>query len=287
LLDRPVIRDPSFRKAVSAIRRGDVAALESLLDAEPRLLRESIREPDCYRAATRHQYFLDPRLFWFVANNLQWMKRIPANIVDVAAAMIARGVAQVDLDYALELVMTSASAREEGQQVPLMRAILAAGGSPSEAAIEMALGHCELDPVRLLLDAGHPMTAPIAAAIGETDRLRALLRAAPAEARQSALAMAVINRQPACVSAALEAGADPNLFMPVHSHSVPLHQATLHEDLASMEQLMAHGARTDIRDRLWKGTPLDWAMHEGKARARDWLESHARPSQDHASEPEP
>ncbi len=38
LLDRPVIRDPAFRGAVEAIHAGDVAALERLLDAEPRLL---------------------------------------------------------------------------------------------------------------------------------------------------------------------------------------------------------------------------------------------------------
>ncbi|MEA3016775.1 MAG: hypothetical protein QOI38_1497, partial [Sphingomonadales bacterium] len=241
LLDRPVIRDPSFRAAVEAIRRGDAEALGALLDAEPRLLRERIEEPDCYRAARRHQYFLDPRLFWFVADNPAWMKRMPANIVEVAEAMIGRGVEKADLDYALELVMTSSSAREEGRQLPLMRALLAAGGAPSAGSIEMALAHGELEPVRALVKLGWPTTAPIAAAFGETGRLRERLGSASTEERQSALAMAVINAKPEAVAAALGSGADPDAFKPVHSHSTPLHHAVLNEDLASMELLVDHG----------------------------------------------
>ena len=32
------------------------------------------------------------------------------------------------------------------------------------------------------------------------------------------------------------------------------------------------GARTDIADKLWNGTPLDWAIHLGKDRARARLD---------------
>jgi ankyrin repeat protein len=53
LLARPVIRDPAFRAAVAALQRGDVAALARLLDDEPRLLRDRILEPECYREASR------------------------------------------------------------------------------------------------------------------------------------------------------------------------------------------------------------------------------------------
>ena len=273
LLDRPVIRDPSFRAAAEAIRRGDARALGTLLDREPRLLRERIVEPDCYRAAQRHQYFLDPKLFWFVADNPGWMKRMPANIVEITETMIARGVDKADLDYALELIMTSSSAREQGHQQPLMRVLLAAGGAPSARSIEMALAHGELEPVRMLVAEGHETTAPIAAAIGDAAELSALLGSTSDEERQSALAMAVINARPEAVAAALEAGADPDRFMPVHSHSTPLHHAVLNEDLGTMELLTAHGARTDIRDLLWRATPLEWAIHEDKPRAQTWLEA--------------
>ena len=46
------------------------------------------------------QYFGDPKLFWFIANNPTLMKRMPDNIVEVAETMIARGVDKADLDYA-------------------------------------------------------------------------------------------------------------------------------------------------------------------------------------------
>jgi hypothetical protein len=39
-----------------------------------------------------------------------------------------------------------------------------------------------------------------------------------------------------------------------------------------MELLVARGAHTDIADKLWNATPLGWAIHQGKDRARAWLE---------------
>lgn len=272
LLDRPVIRDPSFRAAVNAIHAGDVTALSRLLDAEPRLLRERIVEPACYREAGRGQYFLDPKLFWFIANNPTLMKRMPDNIGAIAAAMIARGVEKADLDYALELTMTSAPAREQGHQRGLIAQLLKAGATASATAIDMALGHRELAPIRALLDAGYPMTAAIAAAMGQAERLRELLQTAPAAVAQAALGIAVINGHVAAARVALDAGADCNQFLPVHQHSVPLHQAALDENIELMELLLARGARTDIRDTLWNSTPLGWAQHEGKAKAAAFLE---------------
>ena len=177
LLDERFIADPSFRAAVDAIHAGDAAALATLLDAEPRLLRERIMGPDVYRKVRRHQYFLDPKLFWFVANNPTLVDRMPPNIVDVARVMIDRGVDQADLDYALELTMTSSVAREQGLQLPLMRTLLAAGARATPDAIAMAAAHRELDALRALLDGGQPMTAQIAASLGANDELRELLRA--------------------------------------------------------------------------------------------------------------
>jgi hypothetical protein len=272
LLDRPVIRDPSFRAAVDALQRGDAPALARLIDDEPRLLRERILEPDCYREASRSQYFRDPKLFWFVANNPTLMKRMPANIVEVAGIMIARGVDRSDLDYALELVMTSAPARDQGLQIPLLDALIKAGATPTPQAIDTTLAHRELPPVLALLQAGHPVTAAIAAALGHTDLLAGLLRAAPADEVQRALGMAVINGQVEAARQAIDAGADVNAVLPVHSHSTPLHQAAIDENLELLKLLVARGARPDIADTLWGSTPLGWAIHQGKARARAYLE---------------
>jgi ankyrin repeat protein len=272
LLDRPVIRDPSFRAAVTALQRGDVAALARLLDDEPRLLHDRILEPACYREASRSQYFRDPKLFWFIANNPNLMKRMPDNIVEVAETMIARGVDKSDLDYALELVMTSSPAREHGLQIPLLDRLTKAGATPTAKSIDVTLAHWELEPIQALLRAGHPMTAPIAAALGRTDRLEPLLREASPEEIQNALGMAVINRQVEAARLALDAGADVNAFLPIHHHSTPLHQAAIDDNLELIDLLLARGARTDIADKLWNSTPLGWARHQGKSRAADYLE---------------
>jgi hypothetical protein len=69
----------------------------------------------------------------------------------------------------------------------------------------------------------------------------------------------------------------------------PLDAAALAGDVAAVRRLLAAGepvdgetvtplwlacagARTDIRDTLWNGTPLGWAIHKHRARARTHLE---------------
>ncbi len=272
LIDRPVVRDPSFRAAIAALQAGDAAALGRLLDAEPRLLRERIVEPDCYREAERPQYFRDPKLFWFIANNPTLMQAMPASLVDVARTMLDRGVNRADIDYALELVMTSSPAREQGLQGPLVALLLAAGGTASPQAILATLAHREVAPVQALLDAGYPLTAPIAAAMGRVDRLPELLRAASPDDVQAALGLAVLNRCNDAAQMALDAGAEPGGFLPIHAHSTALHQAALDGNLDLISLLVARGAPTDIRDTLWDGTPVGWAEHAGQTAAVELLE---------------
>jgi ankyrin repeat protein len=54
---------------------------------------------------------------------------------------------------------------------------------------------------------------------------------------------------------------------------MPLHQAALNGEIELMKLLVAHGARLDIRDTLWDGTPLGWAMHNKQAEAEAYLRS--------------
>jgi peptide-methionine (S)-S-oxide reductase len=273
LLDRSTIADPSFRAAVDAIHAGDVATLERLLDAEPRLVRERILGPEAYRLAKRHQYFRDPKLLWFVANNPTLMAHMPDNITEMARVMIDRGVEQVDLDYTLGLVMTSSVAREQGHQRPLMRILLAAGANPNAQTIASAAAHFELDALRALLEAGVPMTAPMAAALGENDALRALIASAGPSDVATAFGLAAINGRLEATRIALDAGADVNAYLPIHAHSTALHQGALLDRADLVELLLARGANPHARDKLWDGTPLDWATHENRAIARAALEA--------------
>jgi peptide-methionine (S)-S-oxide reductase len=267
LLDTPVIRDKRFRAAVAAIHDGDVEGLGRLLDQHPDLLTMRAIEPDCYREG----YFRNPKLFWFIANNPTLMKKVPENIADIAQALIARGVETADLNYALELVMSAGGAMPAEKQAALIPLLLDAGATATADSIAMALAHRCVAPIEALLSRGHGMTVAIAASLDRRAELASLLPGASAEERQAGLGLAVINRHREAALLCLEAGADPNQFLPVHRHSLPLHQAALDDDVAMLRLLVEHGARLDIKDTLWRSTPLGWAVHTGKAAAEAYL----------------
>jgi len=273
LLDRPVIRDPDFRAAVTAIRAGDVDGLGRLLDQHPELLHMRAIEPDCYP----RDYFRDPKLFWFIANNPTVMQKVPANIAAITQAMIDRGVEQADLDNTLELVISNSDEIMGGHQAEVLATLLAGGAKASPWALVVALAHWQHAPVQALLDHGVPMTAPVAAALGRNDELAALLPRTSAEDRQTALGLAVINRQLEAARLCLDAGGDVNSLLPVHKHSTPLHQAAINDDVAMLELLVARGARLDTHDTLWDATPLNWAVHNGKTAAEAYLRSLTSP----------
>lgn len=258
LLARPVIRNPELRDAVAAIHGGDVAAIERL---PPELLHRRIVEPAEYGDS----YFHNPMLLWFVAGNPS-LRRLPDNIAGVTRALMSLGPAQDDRDYTLGLVMSSALAHEHGHQIPLMNELLDAGATATPDAVAGALAHQGLDAVRELIRRGHPMTAPIAAALGG-------LQAPQPHEAQLSLAVAVINDRVDAARAALEAGADVNAFLPIHEHSTALHQAALTDDPEMLALLVSHGARRDIKDTVWGGTALDWAIHDECQQARAFLEA--------------
>jgi peptide-methionine (S)-S-oxide reductase len=290
LLDRGTIPDPSFRAAVAAIRTGDAAALARLIDAEPRLLHERIEQPAILRSPPHSGYFADPKLLWFIAWNPQPREPMPPTITEIARVMIERGAERSDLDYALELVMSSSAARDAGAQVPLMHVLLAAGANATPRAIAVCAAHRERDALRALLAAGHPRTPPIAAALGDVDALRALLPTADPADVGAAFGFAVINAEIDAARLTLSAGADPNAFLPVHAHSTALHQAANADDVPLIDLLLAHGACLDVRDTLWDGTPHDWALYLDKpaaaaalaaaAQRRSRLPDHAAPGLD-------
>ncbi len=267
LLDRGTIADLAFREAVAALHAGDAERLAALLDAKPYLLTERIEEPAIWREAKRHQYFHDPKLFWFVANNPRLVDPMPANIGALARLMLDRGIAQADRDYALELVMSGAAAREQGLQEPLMSVLLAAGARASPKAVNVAGAHRECDALRTLLAHGYRMSAPIAAALGMREELREVLKVVDRGQVRDAFALAVINGRHEAAEMTLAKGANVNAFLPVHAHSTALHNAANDGDVRMIALLLAAGAHTDTRDLLWDGTPLDWALHAGHSAA--------------------
>jgi hypothetical protein len=188
LLDRTNIIDPAFRAAVAAIHTGDVATLERLLDENPDLQRRRNVEPEPYRQAKRHDYFRDPKLFWYVANNPTLIDRLPSNIVDVARVMIGRGVEQTDLDYALALLMSGGEVGEVGAARSLMSFLLDAGAVANREAILVTAGHWQPEALRALLNRGQRESPLIAAALGDVASLSELLQGAdPADIQDASV----------------------------------------------------------------------------------------------------
>jgi peptide-methionine (S)-S-oxide reductase len=273
LLDRSRIVDPAFRDAVAAIHAGDVATLERLLDENADLLQRRNVEAEAYRRAKRHDYFRDPKLFWYVANNPTAIERLPENIADVARVMIERGVEQTDLDYALALLMSGGEVGEAGAARSLMSVLLAAGAVANRETILVTAGHWQSEALRALLERGHRASPLIAAALGDVASLSVLLRGADPADVQDAFGLAIINRHLDAAQVALDMGADVNAALPVHSHSTALHQAAAFDSGEMIAFLVARGARLDTRDTLWDGTPLDWASHAKNDVARAALEN--------------
>ena len=56
-----------------------------------------------------------------------------------------------------------------------------------------------------------------------------------------------------------------------HSHSTPLHQAICAGHAEVVQLLVKRGARLDIRDTIYQGTPLGWAIHCEKPTIAEYL----------------
>ena len=255
--------DATFARAVALLDAGDAAGLGRLLD----------EHPDLVRARTdfgSEAYFLRPYLLWFVAENPVRNGRLPANIASIARLLIDRGADQ--LEYTLELVCSGRVPRECGVQLALIDILCDAGANPG-AAMRTALAHKELQAVDRLLERGAPNTLLVATCLGRP--IESLLDGAPQAERQEALAAAAFYGNARAVERLLAAGVDVNAFSPpgFHAHATPLHHAVDSGSLDCVRVLAGGGARLDIEDRVYQGTPLGWAEHLGRPEIAEFLRS--------------
>lgn len=266
------ITDRRFRQAVDLLDDGDVEGLRSLLGDAPGLATQRVRFEG-------GNYFREPSLLEFVAENPVRHDGLPPAIVDVARVILDSG-AQSDrraVQATLNLVASGRVARECGVQIALIGLLCDHGADP-DAAVGAALGHGEFEAVDALIARGASVDLRVAAATGRLDDARRTVATATAEDRHLAFAWAAQFGHRSIVALLLDLGEDPSRFNPqgAHSHSTPLHQAALsgHEDTVRL--LIEHGARLDIKDILWDGTPADWADHGGHPEIAAYLRAASR-----------
>jgi hypothetical protein len=263
------VTDPLFRHAIDLMDAGAADALRALLRAHPALASQRV-------LLEGTNYFREPSLLEFVAENPTRNGRLPRNAADIAHTIIDAG-AKNDrraLDEALALVSSSKVARESGVQNDLIRVLCAAGADPNHATPSPLL-YGEFAAVEELIRCGARVGLIVASATGRLAEAAAALPEADEPERLQALALATQFGHLDIVRLLIEAGVDPNRFSPGgHSHATPLHQAALNNRVDIARYLVEHGARTDIADVLHNGTPLGWARHAGNDEvAQYFLES--------------
>jgi ankyrin repeat protein len=134
-----------------------------------------------------------------------------------------------------------------------------------------ALAFGMIDAAKALAKRGAHIDLPAAAGLGLVDDAVRLLPAADAEARHRALSLAAQHGHAEIVRLLLDAGEDPNRYNLEgnHAYATPLHQAVVDGHDTVVRLLVGRGSRLDIRDTIWQGTPLGWALYGGgKAQAK-------------------
>ena len=259
------IEDAVFRHAVDLLDTGDVAGLRAHLRRHPNLTRQRV-------VFEGGNYFRNPTLLEFIAENPVRRGKLPGNIVQIANVILEAGVERSSINEALMLVATGSVPRECGVQRALID-LLCDYGADSDSAIEAAALQGELPAVEALIARGARVTLPVAAALGRVKEVRRSLPNADSHQRHLALAFAAQFNRVEVVRLLLDAGEDPNRYHPVggHSHATPLHQAagSGFEEMARL--LVERGARLDLKDILWHGTPADWARYAGKIQLEAYL----------------
>ena len=262
------IEDVTFRRAVDLVDAGDVAGLRAHLQQHPSLVHQRV-------VFEGGNYFRNPSLLEFVAENPVRHGSLPANIVEVARVILEAGAERSAIMEALMLICTGKVPRASRVQLPLMDLLCDYGADPN-TAIRAAALHGEFEAVNGLILRGAHIDLPVAAALGRIHDAHRLLATASPEDRQLALSLAADSGHVEVVRLLLDAGENPNRYNPVggHSHTTPLHQAAGagHEEVVKL--LVERGARLDMKDILWHATPAGWARHAGNRAIEAYLLAH-------------
>ncbi len=284
--DGPVVR---FETAVDALVAGDAATLRSMLLETPELVRA--------RSIRRHHATL---LHYVGANGVEGARqKTPANAVEIAKILLDAGAevdALADMYDAkcttMSMLVSSSHPDNAGVQGVLAETLLDYGaalegpGSNWQSALMTALAFGYPRTAETLARRGAPVdNIGAAAGLGRLEDAARLLPAADGRSKQIALALAAQHGHADVVQLLLKGGVDPNRYNPdgFHSHSTPLHQAISSDHLDVVRLLVDSGARLDIKDTVYQGTPLSWANYLGRTAIADYLRTKGNPITDTAT----
>ena len=275
--------DSQFQPAVAAMDDGKPDQLEQILINNPRLVHERLKSPgkwltDKVGNATKG-FFKNPYLLWFIAEDPVRNNKLPSNIASSAAVIInfAREEKvkslQEQLDYALKLVSWSWVARESGVQIALIDVLVDAGAS-LEGTPDAALVNSNFEAADHLVKRGAKLSLATAVSLGRFKEAKELIDQTPDKDRQMAFTLAALKGKADGVKFLMEN--IPHIDINknesgLYEHASPVHHAVDSGSLEAVRLLVEAGANLKKKDKIYKGTPLDWAIHLGKNEIVEYL----------------
>jgi ankyrin repeat protein len=280
-----------FESGVEAVIDGDTATLATLLREHPEIVgsrsaRVTHFDPPVHRATLLH---------YIAANGVEgYRQRTPANAVDIARLLLEAGA---DVDAladmyggrctTMTMLVSSSPPAHAGVQVALVDTLLDFGAAvePRGAGewtspLMTALAFGFRDAAEALVRRGARVDSLAAAAgMGRVAEARGLLATSTPAERHRAMALAAQHGHADVLQLLLDSGEDPNRYNPKgnHGHSTPLHQAVWSGHDVVVRLLVERGARLDIKDTIYEGTALGWAVYGGRADIADYLRARGAP----------
>jgi ankyrin repeat protein len=271
-----------FEAAAESVIQGDIETLTQLLHTNPELTQaRSTRvtqfDPPIHGATLLH---------YLSANGVEGYRQLsPANAPIVAQLLLQSGAAPDATANCyggawttLALLVSSTPPAQAGVQCALVETLVAHGANVDGRTLITALTFNFQAAAETLVRLGAPiLNVATAAGLGLAQETARLLLTSDPPSRHRALALAAHLGHAETTRILLDAGEDPNRYNPpqMHEHSTPLHQAALAGHFDVVRLLVEHGARLDIEDAAYHGTPLGWAEHGGQTDVANYLRSKA------------
>jgi len=270
-LNSPVSK---FEEAVEAIVSGDLPALEKLLSENPDLV--SVRSTREHRSTLLH---------YVSANGVEdFRQKAPKNIVAIAKLLLDAG-ADVNAESdayggrctTLGLTATSCHPENAGVQIPLMELLIDRGaiidGPDGYSGVNGCLHNGRGQAAEFLANRGARLDLEGAAGVGRLDVVQSFFAGdgrlnppATPEQMKDGFAWACEFGRISVVEFLLQKGMPAGAK--IRRGETGLHWAAYGGHSAIVQLLLDRGAPIDVKDDRYDGTPLDWALHEGRTDSR-------------------